>query len=318
MLTSSLYASSKSIGRRPFAKQVLEWRPAAVERGTMCHRPPISSKLNYTIKERRKRCRTLAKFGPVIKEREKFAIIHVMADSRQWYLRTGDGAEYGPADLDSLLTCARDGSVDFSCFLSEDQVNWIPATAFPELELQWVCGTDDGQFAGPFHHDYITAFIQQESAADTVRLYRLDDGTVENELADLSNALEQSRAETVAAASENERLTADLAAAQEETRNLAAQLENARKDAADGQAEIIALKEQLAEAERKIVALQNPQRQRNTLQSLFGRGAKIDSAGLAAIEQAAQRELAALKRPRGLRQIKKARTDVIDIASQPL
>lgn len=60
-----------------------------------------------------------------------------MENFDQWYIRTADGSEYGPAQQDEMMAAAREGRIDGSCLLSKDKSEWLPASSLAALELRW-------------------------------------------------------------------------------------------------------------------------------------------------------------------------------------
>jgi flagellar motor protein MotB len=68
----------------------------------------------------------------------------------RWFMRTDDGAVYGPATMDTLKEWCLDGRIEPDNELSPDQKNWVPAQSVPELEMDWYARLDDGTRIGPF------------------------------------------------------------------------------------------------------------------------------------------------------------------------
>lgn len=69
----------------------------------------------------------------------------------QRYLKTPDGAVYGPVDVVTLCSWAADARVVPGCRLSPDGKDWRPAETIPELRLNWVVNLSDGTTYGPLN-----------------------------------------------------------------------------------------------------------------------------------------------------------------------
>lgn len=79
-----------------------------------------------------------------------------MADERrEWYVRGEDGKVYGPASVASLVEWAKDGRIDPSSYLSRDRLEWIPSQLMPELEMKWLVETEPGKIFGPFNRELV-------------------------------------------------------------------------------------------------------------------------------------------------------------------
>lgn len=63
----------------------------------------------------------------------------------KWYVRTPDGATYGPASPLELVGWAAEARIVPGCLVSRDGVNWEPAEAMPRLRMEWTVelGPDD-------------------------------------------------------------------------------------------------------------------------------------------------------------------------------
>ena len=93
-------------------------------------------------------------------------------DDRVWYVRSEDGAVYGPATSASLLDWVREGRVDPSGYVSTDRVNWVPPQTVPELEMKWLVETDLGKFFGPFNRELVKRLVADGSVPAGARIYR--------------------------------------------------------------------------------------------------------------------------------------------------
>ena len=96
-----------------------------------------------------------------------------MANTKEWFVRTEDGKVYGPADVDSLVEWAKDGRVEPSCFLSRDRINWTPAQLMPELEMEWLVETEPGKVYGPFNRALVISMYAANSVPASSKAYRL-------------------------------------------------------------------------------------------------------------------------------------------------
>jgi hypothetical protein len=104
-----------------------------------------------------------------------------MADSRDWFVRTEDGKVYGPADIASLGEWAKDGRIEPSCFVSSDRINWRPAQLMPELEMKWLVETEPGKFFGPFHRQVVSRLFRDKQVPDGAKAYRLHEFAVDED-----------------------------------------------------------------------------------------------------------------------------------------
>ena len=86
---------------------------------------------------------------------------HEATEPMLYYLRTADGQEYGPADLEMIHQWCREGRIGPDQQLSTDQQDWQPVTEVPALEFDWLLVLEDGTEAGPF----LLAMLEEELAA---------------------------------------------------------------------------------------------------------------------------------------------------------
>ncbi len=85
----------------------------------------------------------------------------IPADSR--YLKTPDGAVYGPVDSLTLCAWAADARVTPGCQVSRDGRTWRAATDYPELRLHWQASLPDGTTVGPLNLFALWELIQDGS-----------------------------------------------------------------------------------------------------------------------------------------------------------
>ena len=102
-----------------------------------------------------------------------------MPGQDEWFFKNSDGNVYGPADLASLATWAREGRITPTGFVSRDRRSWIPAPSLPELEMVWLVETDPRKWFGPFHADVVASLKDKGSISEDARVYRLWDGKSE-------------------------------------------------------------------------------------------------------------------------------------------
>lgn len=69
----------------------------------------------------------------------------------QRYVKTPDGAVYGPVDVVTLCSWAADARVIPGCAISRDGKTWKPAVEMPELRLNWLVKLSDGATYGPLN-----------------------------------------------------------------------------------------------------------------------------------------------------------------------
>ena len=96
-----------------------------------------------------------------------------MMKSEEWFVRTDDGKVYGPAGVESLVSWAKDGRIEPSCFLSRDRINWTPAQLMPELEMEWLVETEPGRVYGPFNRALVISMFAAKSVPQSSKAYRL-------------------------------------------------------------------------------------------------------------------------------------------------
>ena len=96
-----------------------------------------------------------------------------MSESAKWYYRGEDGSVYGPADIASLVEWAESGRVLPTGFLSQDRVSWMPAQLMPELEMKWLVEVEPGKVFGPFNRKMLIAFSKAGSVPKESKIYRL-------------------------------------------------------------------------------------------------------------------------------------------------
>lgn len=90
----------------------------------------------------------------------------------EWYVRSADGKVYGPTDRETLKVWSREGRVDPSGFVSHDRRQWIPAQMMPELEMYWVVEAEPGKFFGPFNRAVVIRLAATGEIPKQAAIYR--------------------------------------------------------------------------------------------------------------------------------------------------
>ena len=98
-----------------------------------------------------------------------------MNKSKKWYVRTADGNVYGPADMASLVKWAEDGRVDASGFVSNDRITWIPSQLIEELAMTWLVEIEPGRVRGPYNRKFLVASSANGSLPASAKIYRRHD-----------------------------------------------------------------------------------------------------------------------------------------------
>ena len=104
-----------------------------------------------------------------------------MNDRKEWYVRMSDGNVYGPADVAALVSWAEDGRVDPSSSLSKDRIKWTPAQLMPELEMKWLVEIEPGKPLGPYNRKFLIASYADGSLPATAKVYRLHEFPVDQD-----------------------------------------------------------------------------------------------------------------------------------------
>ena len=94
-------------------------------------------------------------------------------NAKEWFVRTEDGRVYGPADVASLVVWAKDGRIEPSGFVSRDRLNWVPAQLMPELEMKWLVETEPGKVFGPFNRALVVSLFSRGAVPADAKAYRL-------------------------------------------------------------------------------------------------------------------------------------------------
>jgi len=98
-----------------------------------------------------------------------------MSDTREWFVRTEDGRVYGPAVMSALTQWAEDGRIEPSSFVSQDRISWKPAQMMPALKMTWLVETEPGKVFGPFNRKMIIGLRKQGTVPLAAKFYRIHD-----------------------------------------------------------------------------------------------------------------------------------------------
>lgn len=100
---------------------------------------------------------------------------------KEWYVRTSDGNVYGPADVASLVSWAEDGRIDPSSSLSKDRIKWTPAQLMDELGMKWLVELEPGKPLGPYNRKFLISSHTEGSLPDGAKLYRLHEFPIDQD-----------------------------------------------------------------------------------------------------------------------------------------
>jgi len=89
---------------------------------------------------------------------------NIPPDQQDYYLRTPDQQEYGPANLETIRQWCREGRITPDQQISADREQWQDVTTIPALEFDWLLVLEDGTEAGPFHR----AILEEEWDAGNI------------------------------------------------------------------------------------------------------------------------------------------------------
>ena len=104
-----------------------------------------------------------------------------MNGEKEWYVRMSDGNVYGPADVASLVSWAEDRRIDPSSSLSKDRIRWTPAQLMGELEMKWLVELEPGKPLGPYNRKFLVASHAEGSLPAMAKLYRLHEFPIDQD-----------------------------------------------------------------------------------------------------------------------------------------
>lgn len=100
---------------------------------------------------------------------------------KEWYVRMSNGNVYGPADVASLVSWAEDGRIDPSSSLSKDRIEWTPAQLMDELGMKWLVELEPGKPIGPYNRKFLISSHAEGSLPDRAKLYRLHEFPIDQD-----------------------------------------------------------------------------------------------------------------------------------------
>ena len=100
---------------------------------------------------------------------------------KEWYVRMSNGNVYGPADVASLVSWAEDGRIDPSSSLSKDRIEWTPAQLMDELGMKWLVELEPGKPLGPYNRKFLISSHAEGSLPDRAKLYRLHEFPIDQD-----------------------------------------------------------------------------------------------------------------------------------------
>lgn len=114
-----------------------------------------------------------------------------MAEDKSWYVRSGDGKVYGPANLSMLAQWARDGRIEPLAEVSSDRHEWRPAQSVPELDMSWLVETAPGDVFGPFNRTVVINLAKDGKLPATAHVYRLHGMAIDQDPEPLEKIVEK-------------------------------------------------------------------------------------------------------------------------------
>ena len=104
-----------------------------------------------------------------------------MNGENTWYVRMEDGKVYGPADLAALVEWSKDGRIEPTSFVSRDRKSWQPAQTKPELEMKWLIEAEPGKVFGPFHRAVVSGLFRNGGIGKAAKAYRLHEFAIDED-----------------------------------------------------------------------------------------------------------------------------------------
>ena len=102
-------------------------------------------------------------------------------EKKEWFVRSEDGKVYGPATLASLVLWAKDGRIQPTGFVSRDRISWAPAQTMAELEMKWLVETEPGKVFGPFNRAVVSDLFAKGQLSATAKAYRLHEYAIDDD-----------------------------------------------------------------------------------------------------------------------------------------
>lgn len=218
-----------------------------------------------------------------------------MTRAKEWFVRSSDGKVYGPADVSQLAEWAREGRIEPAGYVSQDRKSWFPAQLMGELEMKWIVEPEPGKFYGPFNRAAISRLAARGELPEGVVFYRKHEFNIDEDPPPVTVEVEKivEKEVRVEVPVEVEKIVEKIV---EKEVRVEVPVEKI--------VEKIVEKEVFIEVEpparRPIVgeAAAPAFSERPPVPQLGGMFKNVDPAKLAALEAAAQRELAAVKNSR--------------------
>ena len=219
-----------------------------------------------------------------------------MTRAKEWFVRSSDGKVYGPADVSQLAEWAREGRIEPAGYVSQDRKSWFPAQLMSELEMKWIVEPEPGKFYGPFNRAAISRLAARGELPEGVVFYRKHEFNIDEDPPPVTVEVEKivEKEVRVEVPVEVEKIVEKIV---EKEVRVEVPVEKI--------VEKIVEKEVFIEVEpparRPIVgeAAAPAFSERPPVPQLGGMFKNVDPAKLAALEAAAQRELAAAKNAKG-------------------
>ena len=104
-----------------------------------------------------------------------------MAESEKWYVRSDDDNVYGPADIGKLVAWAQDGRIGPTSFVSQDRLSWAPAQVLARLEMTWLVETEPGKVFGPFNRAVVMQLFKEGTVPASAKAYRLHEFAIDED-----------------------------------------------------------------------------------------------------------------------------------------
>jgi hypothetical protein len=162
----------------------------------------------------------------------------------QWYLRTQDET-FGPETKERLIEWAQMGRIQPGQDISEDGVNWRPATEIPFLDMRWSIDIGDGQPRGPFNKHAAQALLASGRLPRGSKLVEVR-SSFEEEGGDREDREDRDREDRDARDNRDHRDHRDGRESRDSREN------SGDQETGESQGENQALKEQIAKLEAKI------------------------------------------------------------------
>ena len=80
----------------------------------------------------------------------------------RWRIKGERGEVFGPVDLETLKTWAREGRLAPTHQVSDGDTGWKPVTYLEALEMEWVTEVSPGSFFGPIHQLALESFTRKD------------------------------------------------------------------------------------------------------------------------------------------------------------